>query len=517
MQESRTIKSLKNAEVSIIYYALNLIVGFWSRKVFYDYLGSEVLGLDTTASSLLGFLNLAELGVGASVAFFLYQPMFNKDTLTINEIVALQGWIYRRVACVIMVAAAILMCFFPLIFKDIQLPMWYPYATFLVMLFGSLLGYFVNYKSCVLNADQKGYKVTRVTSGAALFFRILLIIILPIVSQPFIFYISTNLLGTIFGSLWLNHILKKEYPWLHHAELTGKQLLKKYPQVLRKTAQLFFHQITSFIVFKVGPLIMYAYTSLTAIAYYGNYITIIGKAQDILGMAFSSSQAAIGNLIASHDQKHTLDVFWELNDSRVFISTSFLLALALITEPFISVWLSADYLLGHTVLYVIVLNAWLFLNRDPIGNFVNGFGLFQDVWAPIVEAIINFGTAIACGRIYGIAGVLVGSIVSNLVIMYGWKPYFLFTRGFHLSPWRCYYFPAYYRYAIAILTAISFILLDHEFRPQYFNGYFDILKYGAIESAIIIPFMYIEFYILTPGMKRFHHRIVGIIKGKFNK
>lgn len=55
MQESHTTKSLKNAEVSVLYYTLNLIVGFWSRKVFYDYLGAEILGLDTTASSLLSF------------------------------------------------------------------------------------------------------------------------------------------------------------------------------------------------------------------------------------------------------------------------------------------------------------------------------------------------------------------------------------------------------------------------------------------------------------------------------
>lgn len=32
MQESRTAKSLKNAEVSVIYYAWNLNVGFWASK-----------------------------------------------------------------------------------------------------------------------------------------------------------------------------------------------------------------------------------------------------------------------------------------------------------------------------------------------------------------------------------------------------------------------------------------------------------------------------------------------------
>ena len=61
MAESRTTKSIKNAQVSFFYYVVLMILGFWSRKVFFDYLGAEVVGLETTAGNLLGFLNLAEL------------------------------------------------------------------------------------------------------------------------------------------------------------------------------------------------------------------------------------------------------------------------------------------------------------------------------------------------------------------------------------------------------------------------------------------------------------------------
>ena len=219
MSDSRTSKSLKNAGVTIFYYFVSVILGFWSRQVFYDYLGSEVLGLDTTASTMFMFLNLAELGIGSSVAYFMYRPMFENDTFTMNEIVALQGWIYRRVAAIILIGSFILMCFFPWIFSDIKIPLWYAYATFSIMLFGSMLVYFINYRQCVLNADQKGYKVTRVTQGAAVLFRILLIVLLPVVSHPFLLYLGTNVLGSIFGCLWLNHILKKEYPWLHKAAM----------------------------------------------------------------------------------------------------------------------------------------------------------------------------------------------------------------------------------------------------------------------------------------------------------
>jgi O-antigen/teichoic acid export membrane protein len=452
--------------------------------------------------------------VGSAIAFFLYQPMFNKDTLTINEIVTLQGWIYRRVAFVIMAAAAILMCFFPIIFKGITLPLWYAYATFLVMLFGSLLGYFVNYRLCVLAADQKFYKVTRVTAGASLFFRIVLIIILPYVPSPFLFYIGTNLLGTVFGSIWLNHVLKKEYPWLRHAELTGKQLLKKYPGILKKTSQLFFHQITTYIVFRLGPLVMYAFTSLTAIAYYGNYVAIIDKARDVLNMAFNSTQAAVGNLIASHNKQHSLDVYWEMLDSRMAISTGALLVLGLITEPFISVWLSSKYLLGHTVLFIITFNSWLMINRITTDHFIDGYGIFQDIWAPIVEAVINLSSAILLGHYFGIAGVLSGNTISTLIIIYVWKPYFLFTRGFKLKPWKDFFRPILSRYALVGINILFFAWLNNILCPKHIQGFGSILIYGIILCVVIMPIVYGEFYIATPGTRRFNKRMVELIKSK---
>lgn len=62
--DSRTSKSIKNSSVALAFYFINLVLQFFSRKVFLDYLGAEILGLNTTATNLLQFLNLAELGIG---------------------------------------------------------------------------------------------------------------------------------------------------------------------------------------------------------------------------------------------------------------------------------------------------------------------------------------------------------------------------------------------------------------------------------------------------------------------
>ncbi|MDE7237703.1 MAG: sugar transporter, partial [Paramuribaculum sp.] len=156
---SRTAKSLKNSTVAMTFYVINLALQFFSRKIFLEYLGSEILGLNTTAMNLLQFLNLAELGISSAVGFTLYKPIHDGDRQTINEIVTLQGHLYRRIAWILIAGAAVLMCFFPWIFAKMELPLWYAYASFGVLLFSALLGYFVNYRQIVLSASQQDYKV----------------------------------------------------------------------------------------------------------------------------------------------------------------------------------------------------------------------------------------------------------------------------------------------------------------------------------------------------------------------
>ena len=140
--ESRTRKSIRNAQVALFYYCINLILQFFSRKIFLDRLGAEILGLNTTAMNLLQFLNLAELGIGSAVSFTLYKPLVENDHLKINEIVSVQGYLYRKIGFFVLGSALILMCFFPWLFAKANLPLWYAYATFIVLLASSLAGYF---------------------------------------------------------------------------------------------------------------------------------------------------------------------------------------------------------------------------------------------------------------------------------------------------------------------------------------------------------------------------------------
>ena len=513
MEESRTQKSLKNAQVTLIFYFIQLVLGFFSRKAFFDYLGSEVLGLNTTASNLLGFLNLAELGVSAAVGYFLYQPLYDKDYDKLNKLVSLQGWIYRNVAFFIIIASVILMCFFPMIFSKSPLPIWYAYLTFGVLLFSSLLGYFRNYPQIVLYADQKGYTIQKYVQGSTIIKTIFQILVMTFLPYPFFSWLILEFIGAITTSVILNKIIRNNYPWLKTKVSEGKKYLKEYPEVLKKTGQAFFHRIGYVILSQSSPLIIYGFTSLTTVALYGNYILIVSKVSSLLGSVFGSTGAAIGNLVASKNNQRIIKVFWELYDSRMCISVIALLCLYHLTNPFITIWLGKEYCLGNTFLILYIALNSIGLTRNTVTSFINAYGLFKDVWAPLVESVLNIGLSVTLGYLWGLNGIIVGILISQIIIVSIWKPYFLFKEGMLIKPIK-YFLPVIYRYTV---TVILFIISHYISQPLNL-GQISTLKDFIISTFIVgvISSMLVcfTFYLLFTGMKDFTIRIKDLIEKK---
>ena len=69
------------------------------------------------------------------------------------------------------------------------------------------------------------------------------------------------------------------------------------------------------------------------------------------------------------------------------------------------------------------------LSRTTVDAYVNAYGLFGDIWAPVTEASINIGMSVLLGYFFGLHGVLLGVLISLLIVVFCWKPWFLFCKG----------------------------------------------------------------------------------------
>lgn len=507
--ESRTSKSILNAKVALLFYFLNIIIQFFSRKIFLDYLGSEILGLNTTAQNLLGFLNLAELGIGSAVAYNLYNPLFENDRNSINAIVSIQGWLYRRIAYIVITGACILMCFFPMIFAKAQIPLWYAYGSFIVLLISALLGYFINYRQIVLSADQKEYKITISVQGVKFLKVLLQILAIRFLNDGYVWWMILEVVMSVVTSWVLNLTINKEYPWLKPKILEGKILQKQYPGIITKTKQTFFHKIGGFVLTQTSPLVIYAYASLSMVAIYGNYILIVSGVSSLINSLFNSINSGVGNLVAEGDRKKIKSVFWEITAFRMWVASVICFGMYMLGSSFITLWVGKDFLLPQSAFIILIAITFINLTRTN-DVFLNAYGLFQDIGSPIVEISLNLGFSIILGYYYGITGILSGVLISLVAVICTWKPFFLYRRGFAENIKE--YILRYGKYLIILgvswyvgqIFILKFIFMN-------IITYYDWMIYSIIVVMIYTFISLSIFASLDKAFKRFLQRFLKLI------
>ena len=233
----RVHKSLLNAEVNLIFYFLSLFFAFFSRKIFLDCLGAEFIGLTGTLYNILGYLNLAELGIGSCISFFLYKPLQSNNRQEIQEILSVFGYLYRWIGLIILIGGFVVSLFFPIIFCNAELGLGIIYFAFYSFLGSSLIGYFVNYRQILLTADQKNYIVAIYFQSAGLI-KTALQIFLAYYYRNLYLWVAIEFFFGILECVMLNWKINKEYPWLKTDKNAGKALLKKYPDILTNTKQI---------------------------------------------------------------------------------------------------------------------------------------------------------------------------------------------------------------------------------------------------------------------------------------
>ena len=510
MSESRVHKSLLNAKVNLVFYFLSLFFAFFSRKIFLDCLGAEFIGLTGTLGNILGYLNLAELGVGAAISFHLFKPIQQQNRQQICEILSVFGYLYKRIGQVILLGGIIISLFFPLIFNKEEMGMGIIYFAFYSFLGSSLIGYFINYRQILLTADQKNYLVSIYFQSAGLAKTAMQILLAYYYKNLYIWVFIEFLFGII-GCVILNWKINKEYPWLKTSKAKGKLLLKQYPDIMTNTKQVFIHKIKDFLLGRSDELFIYAFVSLKMVTYYGNYMIVITKISVFFMSLFDGINAGVGNLVAEGNIKNSLKVFWEIMFLRHFLAGFIFFTIYELITPFISIWLGAQYILNNNILICMTIYLYISHSRHAVDMFNHAYGLYADTWAAWTEFVLNISITITLGIRYGILGLLLGKIVSVIVIIVFWKPYYLFKHGFKLS------YMSYWSNAIRfyIIFAISFIICHTISGVINIDPYKGLVQWIIYSIILVTSYLIINttlLYIFTQGAKSCIKRIAIIKK-----
>lgn len=507
----RVSKSIKNAEVNLLFYFLTIFLAFFSRKIFLECLGAEFIGLNGTLSNILGYLNLAELGIGGSIGYLLYKPLQQNNKIDISEILSVFGYLYNWIGSIILGAGIVISLFFPLIFDNTPLGLGIVYFSFYSILGSSLIGYFINYRQILLSADQKNYLVAIYTQTANLI-KTLLQIYLAYYYKNLYLWVAIEFLFGIIGCIILNWKINKEYPWLKTDKTKGRSLLKKYPRILTYTRQIFIHKIKDFLIYRSDELFIFLFVSLKMVAFYGNYTMVITKIGQLFGSILGSMEASIGNLVAEGNKENIMKVFWEITTIRHFVAGFLCFSIYHFIEPFISLWLGSEYILPREILILLVLALYIGTSRGSVDMFNATHGLFADTWTAWLELIMTIVITLVGGYFWGIAGILLNKVITTTLIGLFWKPYYLFHSGLHLG-YSIYWKGASRNFIVSIISFIAAHILLGMLRISY-NNYFELLYLCVIGISIYLTINLTLIYLFCKGAKDFYVRVISMIHFK---
>lgn len=512
---SRVRKSIKNAKIGILFFGLSIIAQFFSRKIFLEFLGDEFIGLTGTLRSVLSFLNLAELGIGTAIGYTLYKPIYDNNKQEINKIIGLLGFLYHRIGLFVLAGGLLVSLFFPWIFESTSLSIPLVYFAFYSFLATTLFSYFINYHMVLLEADQKGY----VVQGYFQTSNILRLIVQSLLSyyfQSLYLWVALEVFFSIIYAVILRVKVKEHYPWLIVNAKESKGIVKQYPEVIKKIKQLFVHKLGSFVKDGTDNILVFALVSLESVAFFGNYQLIFTKLTGLVKMVFSGTRAGIGNLVAENNKKNIFKVFWEIQALQFFIGGVIGLVLFYCIEPFITIWVGKQYVLEKEVLVLLSIIFFIGQTRGAVEFFKNAYGLYSDTWAPAAEAIVNLLISFIFGRMLGISGIMLGTLVSLVLFVVIWKPYFLFKYGFKSNLWH--FWKGYLGHLLLLsLLAIAMDYLIGTYLNLQVENYFSWFML-VLQVALLCAITYgALLYIFTDGFKHLAHRAINLISKKINK
>lgn len=503
----RTENSLKNVFWSVFAFGINLVVNFVARKFFIDILGAEYNGLNSLLTSIISILSIAELGIGTTIIFFLYEPIHKHDIELTKSLMSFYKKCYRIIAAVVSIVGLIIVPFLPSIIGSIDIDV-NIYIAYILFLSEAVFSYLLSYKRSIIIADQKERITKYVHIGKIILMNVIQILLLYF-TKNFYLFLLIKIIFTSLENIVIAGIANLRYPYITEKAEPLPALIKK--NLTKKIRAMFYHQIGGFVVNGTDNIMISMMFGVTQVGFYNNYFLVVTSVFNLINSVFSGITASIGNLLVTKSERSSLYAYRGIQAINfvlaVYVSCTFYVCV----QPLVKIWIGDEYLMSELMVGVLAIYLYLKMMKLTTIAFKNAAGIFyEDRFIPIVESIVNIIASIVCAKIFGISGIIMGTIISTLVLYFGSYPFIVYRKVFKTSVGG--YFRQHLTYLIlAAIFGVAVITLSGITTLQ--SPVLELIK-NAIISTL---FFCVIFVILYFSNSSFEDIIVRILKKFFRK
>lgn len=430
MRFARTKNTLRNIAFGSLNRIISIVLPFIARTVILYIMGTQYLGLSSLFSSILSFLSLTELGVGAAMVYSMYKPIAENDHATICALLNLYKKLYRMIGTVILALGLSLMPFLKLLVPEELPPDISLYLLYFIYLINAVLSYWLfAYKNALVQAYQRddiNSKIAAIITPASYAVMLVSLFLTKnyyayVIWLP-VFTVLTNILRLIF--------VNRNFPGLEPAGEISRELKQS---IFKKTAALIGTKLNTVVLNAADNLVMSAYLGLTAIAIYGNYHYIMSSIIGFLGIVYSSMTAGLGNSM----QTDSLDTNYRNFEKFSFINSWMVgwctVCLVCLYQPFMQLWVGEELMFPFYVVLEMGLYFYVYQIRKIPVVYKDAAGIWwEDRFRPYICMLVNVVLNIVLVQVIGVSGIILSTVFS-LFISIPWENYTIFRYVFHRS------------------------------------------------------------------------------------
>ena len=462
---------------------LTSMMSFIQNKYFVQYMGIETLGLMKLFTQLLQYLNIVELGLGGASAYALYKPLADKDYKKTSIIVTTIEKMYNKIAILIFSLGILtipLVC--SLIESDISS---ISISIYWMLYILNTVSTYLYIKYVILfTANQELLLVRFIQGGSKFIFQILQVIFI-IRFHSFYIFIILLFLDNITQFIFFKKYYKRKYSYIKETE-------ERYDDIKTDIKNLFWHKIGWLVVCNTNIIFISKFVSLAIAGIYASYLMVIQILITLIGVITTVIRPKIGRFIAQNTKAKIYTSYKQSNILFIFGSLFSLFSLYILVDSFISLWIGKDFLLPKQTILLICINYFFDFVRRNLDIYKECFGFFDDIMSPILESIINLSFSIFLGKLYGVNGIVLGGIISNISIITIYKPILVFKRCFDQN-WKE-YIKVYGNYFVLVgISLTSLNIVTRPFIKVDINTWLEWIIYTITISIISVIIIFIVF------------------------
>lgn len=407
----RTKLSIYNSISAVILQLVNMAVNLVLPQIMITVYGSSVNGLVTSIRQFISYFNLVEAGLSGAAVYALYKPLADKNEDDINGILSASNRFYNISGFIFSALVLVTAFIYPMFTSGQGISVTTIAALVMIIGASGALEFFAVGKYKVLyTADQKSYVISLINAAAVAVNAVIVLIlaslrmdIVVVQLVALISFIARSALYMLYGKLKYPRLNLKVRPMNEALDKRWDSLILQVlgvastaTPVVVTSLMLGFREASVFVVYNmvfVSVLALLTTFSNGLSAMFGDLLA--RKELDILQKAYRQYEYLYYALVT-----------WGYSCAAILIM------------PFMKIYTvrftDAEYI--RPVIAALFVAVGIISNiKTPQGMLVISAGLYKETkLQSLIQAVIIVVFSVALAPFLGMAGVLIGSVLSNL-------------------------------------------------------------------------------------------------------